>query len=289
MDCSTASFPVLHYLPEFTQTQISVESVIPSNHFILCWLLLLLPSIFPSIRVFSNELALRIKWPKYWSFNFSTNPSIEYSGLMGELSKWKKQLQTEANTMRTLTDGLKMRYFHIILFLYLSSHGDMLCFCKQGDGNSDIIRWRLQIQEESGSGFMATAKLVLLSIISHKAVTMLHSYEHLPCIMMEFSFWKASKLGADINILHPLQLAFSECGWKIVTKTTILHSQGFSGNMPRGSPWYPAWQWVALPCTSHSFSKTHFLWHLWGRRPCPNSCTSLAPPRVWTWKYLINE
>ena len=128
MDCSTLDFPVLHYLPEFTQTQISVESVIPSNHFILCWLLLLLPSIFPSIRVFSNELALCIKWPKYSSFNFSTNPSIEYSGLMGELSKWKKQLQTEANTMRTLTDGLKMRYFHIILFLYLSSHGDMLCF-----------------------------------------------------------------------------------------------------------------------------------------------------------------
>ena len=54
----------------------------PSNHLILCCPLLLLPSIFPSIRVFSNELALRIRWPKYWSFNFSISPSNEYSGLI---------------------------------------------------------------------------------------------------------------------------------------------------------------------------------------------------------------
>ena len=58
-----------------------IESVIPPNHLILCPLLLLL-SIFPSIRVFSNELALRIRWPKYWSFGFSISPSYEYSGLI---------------------------------------------------------------------------------------------------------------------------------------------------------------------------------------------------------------
>ena len=57
----------------------SIESVMPSNHLILCCPLLLLPSIFPSIRVFSNELALHIRWPKYWSFNFSISPSNEYS------------------------------------------------------------------------------------------------------------------------------------------------------------------------------------------------------------------
>ena len=60
----------------------SVESVMPSNHLILCHPLLLLPSIFPSIRVFSNESALRMGWPKYWSFSFSINPSNEHPGLI---------------------------------------------------------------------------------------------------------------------------------------------------------------------------------------------------------------
>ena len=60
----------------------SIESVMPSNHIILCHPLLLLPSIFPSIRIFSNESALRIKWPKYWSFSFSISPSNEHPGLL---------------------------------------------------------------------------------------------------------------------------------------------------------------------------------------------------------------
>ena len=60
----------------------SVESVMPSNHLILCCSLLLLPSIFPSIRVFSNESVLHIRWPEYWNFSFSISPSSEYSGLI---------------------------------------------------------------------------------------------------------------------------------------------------------------------------------------------------------------
>ena len=60
----------------------SIESVMPSNHLILCGPLLLLPSIFPSIRVFKNESALHIRWPKYWRFSFSISPSNEYSGLI---------------------------------------------------------------------------------------------------------------------------------------------------------------------------------------------------------------
>ena len=60
----------------------SIESVMPSNHLILCCPLLLLPPIFPSIRVYSNESVLRIRWPKYWSFSFSISPSNEYSGLI---------------------------------------------------------------------------------------------------------------------------------------------------------------------------------------------------------------
>ena len=66
----------------------SIESVMPSNHLILCCLLLLLASIFPSIRVFSNEPALRIWWPKYWSFSFSISPSIEYLRLISFRIDW---------------------------------------------------------------------------------------------------------------------------------------------------------------------------------------------------------
>ena len=74
-----ASYPILHCLQEFAQTHV-LGSVMPSNHLILCCPLLLLPSVFPSIRVFSNESVLCIRWPKYWSFSFSICPSNEYSG-----------------------------------------------------------------------------------------------------------------------------------------------------------------------------------------------------------------
>ena len=67
---------------------ISIKSVMPSNHLILCHPLLLLPSIFPSIRVFSNESALRISWPKYWGYGFSISPSKEYSGLSSFRINW---------------------------------------------------------------------------------------------------------------------------------------------------------------------------------------------------------
>ena len=66
----------------------SIELVMPSNHLILRWPLLLLPSIFPSIRVFSNKSVFRIRWPKYWSFSFSISPSNEYSGLISFRMDW---------------------------------------------------------------------------------------------------------------------------------------------------------------------------------------------------------
>ena len=80
MYCSTPGFPVHHQLPSLLKLM-SSESVMPSNHFILCHPLLS-PSIFPSMRVFSNESVLRIRWPTYWSFSFSISPSNEYSGLI---------------------------------------------------------------------------------------------------------------------------------------------------------------------------------------------------------------
>src|SRR5574337_513211 len=73
----------------------SIESVMPSNHLTLCHPLLLLPSIFPSIRVFSNESVLHIRWPKYWSFSFSINPSNEYSRLISFKIDWLELLAVQ--------------------------------------------------------------------------------------------------------------------------------------------------------------------------------------------------
>ena len=87
MDCSTPGFPVYHQLPELTQTHVHrVNGATQSFHPLSP--LLFLSSIFPSIRVFSNELALCIRKPKYWSFSFSISPSNEYSGLISFRSDW---------------------------------------------------------------------------------------------------------------------------------------------------------------------------------------------------------
>ena len=82
MNHSPPGLPVHYQLPESMDKAMSIESVMPSNHLILCCPLLLLPSIFPSIRVFSNGSALRIRWPMYWSFSFNISPSKEHSGLI---------------------------------------------------------------------------------------------------------------------------------------------------------------------------------------------------------------
>jgi len=81
MNRSTPGLPVHHQLRS-PPKPMSIESVMPYNHLILCCPLLLLPSIFPSIRVFANESALHIRWPKYWSFSFNINPSNGHPGLI---------------------------------------------------------------------------------------------------------------------------------------------------------------------------------------------------------------
>ena len=86
MDCSTPGFPVLHCLPEFYQTHVHrVSDAIQPSYPLSP---LLLPSIFPSIRVLSNESVLRIRWPKYWRFSFSISASKEYSGLVSFRTDW---------------------------------------------------------------------------------------------------------------------------------------------------------------------------------------------------------
>ena len=84
-----------------SQTLLKIELVMPSNHLILCHPLLLLPSIFPSIRVISNKSVLRIRWPKYWSFSFSISPSKEYSGLISFRIDWLDPLEVQG-TLKSL-------------------------------------------------------------------------------------------------------------------------------------------------------------------------------------------
>ena len=98
MDCSMAGFPVHDQLPELTQSHV-IESVMPSNCLILCYPLLLPPSIFPSIR--SNELVLSIRWPNYWSFSFNISPSNEYSGLISFRMDWLDLLAVQ-RTLKSL-------------------------------------------------------------------------------------------------------------------------------------------------------------------------------------------
>ena len=100
MDCITPGFPVRHQPLEFTQTHVH-ELVMPSNYLILSCPLLLVPSVFPSIRVFSNESVLCIRWPKYWSFSFNISPSHGYSGLISFRIDWLDLLATQG-TLKSL-------------------------------------------------------------------------------------------------------------------------------------------------------------------------------------------
>ena len=111
-------FPVRHYILEFIKLM-SIELIMPSNHLILCHPLLL-PSIFPSIRVFSNESVLCIRWPKYWNFSFSINPSNEYSGLISFQIDWFNLLA--APRVFFSTTVRKHHFFRVQPALWSNSH-----------------------------------------------------------------------------------------------------------------------------------------------------------------------
>ena len=102
----------------------SIESVRPSNHFILCHPLLVLPSIFPSIRVFLNESALHIRWPKFWSFSFNISPSNEHPGLISFRMDWLDLLAVQG-TLKSLLQRLSSKasiLLHSAFFIVQLSH-----------------------------------------------------------------------------------------------------------------------------------------------------------------------
>ena len=100
MDGSTPGLPVYYQLPELLKLM-SIELVMPSNHLILCHPFLFLPLVFPSIRVFSSESVLCIRWPKYWSFSFGISPSNEHSGLISSRLDWLDLLAVQG-TLKSL-------------------------------------------------------------------------------------------------------------------------------------------------------------------------------------------
>ena len=100
----------------------SIELVMPSNHLILCHLLLLSPSVFPSIRVFSNESVLHIRWPKYWSFSFSISPSNEYLALISFRTDWFDLLAVLGTLKSLQHHSSKASIFQLSAFFMVNSH-----------------------------------------------------------------------------------------------------------------------------------------------------------------------
>ena len=119
MDCSMPGFPVLHHLLEFAQ--VTIESVMLSNHLNLCCSLLL-PSVFPSIRVPSNESALPIRWSRYWSFNFSISHSSEYWALISFRINWFISLLSKRLSVLLQPTIWKHQFFSTQPSLWSNSH-----------------------------------------------------------------------------------------------------------------------------------------------------------------------
>ena len=118
MDCSMPGFPAHHQLRSLLKLMF-IESVMPSKHLILCHPLVLPPSIFPSIRVFSNGSLLHIRWPKYWSFSFSISPSSEYSGLISFRMHWLEVLGVQETLKSSPTPQFKSINFSVLSFIYI--------------------------------------------------------------------------------------------------------------------------------------------------------------------------
>ena len=117
MNCSTPGLPIHHQLPEITQNM-PIKSVMPLSHLVLCRPLLLLPPIPPSIRVFSSESTLRVRWPKYWSFSFSISPSNEHPGLISFWMDWLDFLAFQGTQESSPTPQFKSINSSALSFLH---------------------------------------------------------------------------------------------------------------------------------------------------------------------------
>jgi len=149
----------------------SIELVMPSNHVILCFPLLLLPSIFPSIKVYSNELALCIRWPKYWSFSFSISPSSEHSGLISFSIDWLDFLAVQG----TLKSVLQHRSLNASILWRLASFMVQLSHPYITTGKTLTI-WTFVIKVMSQLfNSLSTFVIALLSRSKHLLISWLYS------------------------------------------------------------------------------------------------------------------
>ena len=144
MDCSTpASLSITNsWSPP---KPMSIESVMPSSHLILCRPLLLPPSIFPSIRVFSKESVLHIRWPKYWSFSFSISPSSEYSGLISFRIDWFNLLSVQGIFKSSPTPQFKSINSSVFSFLYSPTLTSIHDYCKNHSFDYTDLCWHTQV------------------------------------------------------------------------------------------------------------------------------------------------
>jgi len=204
--------PVLQCLLELAPFM-SIELVILSNHLILCCPLLLLPSIFPSIRVFSNELALCIRWPKDWSFSFSINPSIEYSGLISFRIDWFDLLAVQG-TLRSSLEQFKSINSLALSFLYgpaLTSKHD---YWKNNSldytdlyQQSDVSRFNML--SRFSIAFLPSSKCLLISWLQSQSAVILESRKMKSVTVCTFSPSICHEMmGPDGMILSFLKVEF---------------------------------------------------------------------------------
>ena len=171
MDCSTPGFPVLHYLLEFLM---SIESVMPSNHLILCCPFLLPPSIFPTIRVFSSESVLHIRWPKYWSFSFSISPSNEYLSWFPFRIDWFDLLAVQ-RTLKSLLQHrsskassiLQRSVFFIVQLLHPYMTTGKTVALTRWTFADKVMSLLLNILSKLMIAFLPRSKRLLISCCSH--------------------------------------------------------------------------------------------------------------------------
>ena len=144
----------------------SIESVMPSNHLILCCSLLLLPSIFPSIRVFSNESALHIRWPKYWSFSFNISPSNEHPGLISFRIHWLDLLAVQG-TLKSLLQHHSSKASilrHLAFFIVQLSHPYMTT------GKTTALTRRTFVDKVMSLFFNMLSRLVITFLLRSKCL-----------------------------------------------------------------------------------------------------------------------
>ena len=165
MYCGTLGLPVHHQLPEFLKFM-SIELVMPFNHLILCRPLLLLPSIFPSIMVFSSESALHIRWSKYWSFSFSISASNEYSGMVSFSMDWLDLLAVQGTFKSLLQHQCSKAsiLWHSAFFIVQLSHPYMT--------TGKTVALIRQI-------FVGKAMSLLFNVLSRLDITFLPRSKHL--------------------------------------------------------------------------------------------------------------